>query len=74
MLVTPNNDIDQSQTSKFPQKHKSIPLFHINTYSFIKNFDDLEHLLKCTNEILDIIISSETRITKQTPFTSNIST
>ena len=37
-------DIDQIQTLKFPNKHKSLALFHINACSLNKNFNDLEHL------------------------------
>ena len=65
-------DIDQIQTLKFPDKHKSLVLFHINACSLNKYFGDLDHLLKCTNKVFDIIAVSETRITKQTSVTSNI--
>ena len=61
MLLTPNTDIDQIQTLKFPDKHKSLALFHINACSLNKNFDDLDHQLKCTNKVYDIIAVSETR-------------
>ena len=63
---------DQIQTLKFPNKNKSLALFHINACSLNKNFDDLEHLLKCTNKVFDIIAVTETRITKQTSLTTNI--
>ena len=36
------------------------------------DFDDLDHLLKCTNKVFDIIAVSETRITKQSSLTPNI--
>ena len=65
-------DIDQIQTLKFPNKHKSLALFHINTCSLNKNFDDLDHLLKCTNKVFGIVAVTEIRITKQTSFTTNI--
>ena len=39
-------------------------MFHINTCSLSKNFDDLEYSLKITNMNFDIIAISETRITK----------
>ena len=65
-------DIDQIQTLKSPNKHKSLALFHINACSLNKNFDDLDHLLKCTNKVFDIIAVTETRITKQTSLTINI--
>ena len=65
-------DIDQIQTLKFPNKHKSLALFHINECSLSKNLDYLDHLLKSTNKVFDIIAVSETRITKQTFHTTNI--
>ena len=65
-------DIDQIQTLKYPSKHKSLALFHINACSLNKNFDDLDHLLKCTNKVFDIIPVTETRITKQAFLTTNI--
>ena len=65
-------DIDQIQTLKFPNKHKSLALFHINACSLNKNFDDLEHLLKCTNKVFDITAVTETRITKQTSLSTNV--
>ena len=64
-------DIDQIQTLKFPNKQKSLALFH-NACSLNKNFDDLDHLLKCTNKVFDIIAVTETRITKQTSLTTNV--
>ena len=39
---------------------------------FKQNFDDLDHLLKCTNKVFDIIAVTETRIAKQTSFSTNI--
>ena len=60
------------QTLKFPNKHKSLSLFHINACSLNKNFDDLNHLLNCTNKAFDIIAVSEARITKQSSLTANI--
>ena len=65
-------DIDQFQTLKFHEKNKSLSLFHINACSLRKNFDDLEHLLKCTNKVFDIVAVSETRITRNASLTSNI--
>ena len=65
-------DIDQIQTLKFPNKHKSLALFDINACSLNKNFDDLDHLLKCANKVFDIVAVTETRITKQTSLTTNI--
>ena len=65
-------DIDQLQTLKFPEKNKPLFLFHINSCSLNKNFDDLQHLLKCTNKVFDIVAVSETRIMKKTSSTYNI--
>ena len=68
-------DIDQLKTLKFPEKkqqNKSLSLFRINACSLNKNFDDLQHLLKCTNKIFDIVAVSETRIVEKTSLTSNI--
>ena len=62
----------QIQTLKFPEKSKSLSLFHINACSLSKNFNDLERLLKCTNKAFDIVTVSETRITQKTSLTSNI--
>ena len=59
-------DIDQIQTLKFPNKQKS------NACSLNKNFDDLDHLLKYTNKVFDIIAVTETRSAKQTFLTTNI--
>ena len=39
-------------------------MFHNNTCSLRKNFDDLEYLLKTTNMNFDIIAISETRVSK----------
>ena len=70
MLLTPNMTL--TKFLKFPNKQKSLALFHINASSLNKNFDDLDHLLKCTNKVFDIIAVTETRITKQTSLTTNI--
>ena len=40
---------------------------------FFKNiFDDLDYLLKCTNKVFDIILVTQTRITKQTSLATKI--
>ena len=44
-------------------KNKPLSLFHINTCSLSKNFDDLQHLLSCTKIFFDIIAVKQ-RITK----------
>ena len=68
-------NIDQLQTLKFLEKIslslKPLSLFHINTCSLNKNFDDLQHLLKYSNKVFDIVAVSETRIMKKTSLTSN---
>ena len=37
-----------------------------------KTFDDLQHLIKCTNKAFDIVAVSETRITRKTALNFNI--
>ena len=51
---------------KIPNKNSCLSLFHINTYSLNKNFEDLKYLIKSTNINFDIIAISETRIPKDT--------
>ena len=46
-------------------------IFHINACSLNKNFDVLDHLLKSTNKVFDIIAVSETIDTKETSLTTN---
>ena len=56
---------------KIPNKDKSLALFHINACSLNKNFNELEHLLSCTNKNFDIVAVSEMRITKNISLTTN---
>ena len=56
-------DIEELQNLKITNKSKSLSLFHINACPLSKNFDDLQHLLSCTNKSFDIIAITETRIT-----------
>ena len=56
-------DIEELGNLKFKRSHFS--LFHINECSIYKNFDDLQHLLSCTNKKFDITAITETRITKK---------
>ena len=65
-------DNDQLQTLTFPEKNKLLLPFYINACSLNKNFDDLQHLLKCSNKVFDIVAISETRIMKKTSLVSNI--
>ena len=48
-------DIDELQNLKITNSSYSLSLFHINACTLSKNFDDLQHLLSCTNKIFDII-------------------
>ena len=65
-------DIDELQTTKIPNKDKSLALFHINVCSLNKNFNELEHLTSCTNKNFDVIAISETRTTKNIFLTNNL--
>ena len=55
-------DIEELQNLKITNKSKSLSLFYINACSLSKNFDDLQHLLSCTNKNFNIIAITETRI------------
>ena len=48
-------DMEELHNLKIINKSKSLVLFHINTCSLSKNFDNLQHLVSCTNENFDII-------------------
>ena len=37
---------------KIPYKNKSLSLFHVNTCSLNRNFDDPQHLFSCTKKKL----------------------
>ena len=65
-------NLEEVQTMKIPNKKSSLSLFHINTCSLSKNFEDLEYLLKTTNTNFEIIAISETRILKNTNIVKNI--
>ena len=43
-------DIEEMHKIRIPHKNKSLSLFHINTCSLNKNFDDPQHLLNCTKK------------------------
>ena len=66
-------DIQEIQTLKLSNKSKALSMFHINTCSLNKTFDDLEYLLKTKNINFDIIATSETRITENINKISDIS-
>ena len=50
----------------------SVSLFHINSCSLNKNFEDLEYLLKATNKTFDAIAISISIILKDTNLSKNI--
>ena len=50
----------------------SLSLFHLNTCSLNKSFDDLEYLIKTTNQIFAVIAISEFRIESSMDITTNI--
>ena len=58
-------DIDEMYNVGILNKKKFLSLFHINSCSLNKNFDDLQYLLRCTKTNLGIIGVTETRITKK---------
>ena len=66
-------DTEGVQNLKITNKNKSLYLFHINSCSLSKKFDDLQQLLSCTNKIFDIIAITETRNTKNGSITNNLS-
>ena len=53
-------------------KPNSFCLFHVNSCSLNKNFEDLEYLLKVTNKTFDVIAISESRIIKYSNLSKNI--
>ena len=57
---------------KIPNENSCLSLFHINTCSLNKNFEDLEYLIKSTNISFHIIVISETRILEDTNIVKNI--
>ena len=65
-------NLEEVQTMKIPNKKSSLSLFHINTCSLSKNFEDLEYLLGTININIDIIVISETRMLKNTNIMKNI--
>ena len=56
------------QNHKIPNKNKSLSIIHINSCSFNKSFEDLQHVRSCANNSFDkititIIAVAITRIT-----------
>ena len=65
-------DTDEMHNIEIPHKNKSVSLFHINACSLNKNFDDLQHLLSCTQKNFNIIAINETRVTKNISLLNNL--
>ena len=65
-------DIDELQKLKIPNKQNSLSLFHINSCSLNKNFEELQNLLQSTNINFDVIAITGTRIPKNVSVTQNI--
>ena len=57
-------DIDELLNLIIANQSKLLFLLHISTRSLSKNFDDLQHILSCTNKNSDIIAKTETRVAK----------
>ena len=65
-----NLDIDEIQKMKI--EPNPLSLFHINSCSLNKNFEDLEYLLKANNKTFDIIAISESGILNNANLSKNI--
>ena len=65
-------NLEEVQAMKIPKKKSSLSLFHINTCSLTKKFEDLEYFLKTTNTNFDIIAFSENRLLKNTNTVKNV--
>ena len=65
-------DIEEMHNIKILHKNKLLSLLDINACSLNKSFDDLQNLLNCTKNNFEIIIISETRITKQVSLLNNL--
>ena len=64
-------DIDELQKLKIPNKENSLFLFHINSCSLNKHFEELQNLLQSTNINFDVIAITDTRIPKNNSVTQN---
>ena len=67
-------DLEAVLPMKIRNKNSCLSLFHNNTCSLNKNFEDLESLIKSTNISFDIMAISETMILKDTNIRKNINT
>ena len=63
-MVYKNYDLNEIKPLSKLNNKSSLSLFHLNTCSLSKNFEDFEYLLDSTNLKFDVIAISETRITK----------
>ena len=68
MIQSKYYDIDEL---KIPYNKKSLSVFHINSCSLNKNFEEIQNLLQSTNIQFDVIAITETRIIKNTSVTQN---
>ena len=57
-------DIGRLKQLKIPNKEKSLSLFHINSCSVNKIFEELQDLLQSKNIHFDVIAIAETQIPK----------
>ena len=71
-MVTNCKYYDTDDIQKIKSKPNSLSLFHLNTCSLKKNFDDLEYLIKTANETIDVIAVKESRIKNNMDITINI--
>ena len=57
---------------KIKTEPNSLYLFHLNTCSLNKNFDDLEYLIKTTNQTFSVTAISESIIKSNVNITTNV--
>ena len=65
-------DINQLQQMTIPNKEKFLSLFHINSCSLNKYFEELHKFLQSINIYFDVIAVTETSIPKNVSVTRNI--
>ena len=65
-------DIDEIEKNYIKLNSLTHTLFHLSTCSLSKNFDGLEYLIKTTNQSLDVIAISESKIKTNMDITTNI--
>ena len=62
-------DVNEIKPLNKLNNKSSVSLFHLNTCSYLKNFENLEYLLDSTNFNSDVIVISETRIKNKAKIT-----